>query len=186
MIANQDKQIKDFIWLLDNKQDIVSNKDNWNKCLFLRNQSLRTDKDSKYEGTFQSVNSAVSYIINKEGIEEYNLYECKLSELSYLSYINSLKTSKNIYRTYVLTYVHPNNVNNKDTYISTPYILMEVGEYMPIGTQVYHTSLHLNLVVCQISSGNRITCINPEIYENGVFQTIVVKANQLKKGWKSI
>lgn len=187
MIANQNKQIKDFMWLLANEKDILADEFTWGKCLLLRNQSIRDKDDSKYAGVFESIGNAVKYIVDKEEIKEYILYECKLSELSYLSSIESTQKLKNIYRTYLLVDIEIEDSNSEvsnHTYISRPYILMEVGDYMPIGAQVYHKLLKLNLIVCQISTGNMITCINPEIHTDGVFQTLVAKSNQLELGWK--
>lgn len=192
MIANQTKQIKDFIWVLSNKEDILSDESNRNKCLLIRNISSNADVtyDSikKYIGDhnyiFDSLESAVSSIKATNHIDDDNciVYPCKLSQSSYLSNINLLMNEKNIYRVYILIYIN-DDCNNL---ILSPYILMEVGDYMPIGAQVYHENLRLNLIVCQINSGNIVTCIDPNIHTNGVFRTLNVKFNTLKLGWRHI
>lgn len=57
---------------------------------------------------------------------------------------------------------------------------------MTIGSQVYHIDLHLNLIVCQVDYKGKIICINPQIINDGVYQTLTVSKSRLIKGWRDL
>lgn len=57
---------------------------------------------------------------------------------------------------------------------------------MSIGTMVYHTGLRMNLIVCQIDVKGKVICVNPNRYDNDVFQVITTDMNYLVKGWKAV
>lgn len=56
---------------------------------------------------------------------------------------------------------------------------------MPTGTMVYHNELHMNLIVCQVDTNGKIICVNPNIFNNNMFQVIVADESILTKGWRT-
>lgn len=57
---------------------------------------------------------------------------------------------------------------------------------MTAGTQVYHTTLRMNLIVCQIDAKGNIICINPKVHTDNKFQVLTVKRLDLVVGWRTM
>lgn len=57
---------------------------------------------------------------------------------------------------------------------------------MPVGTMVYHIGMRMNLIVCQVDSKGKIICVNPNVFDNDVCQTMTVDINSLVKGWRTL
>ena len=158
---------KDFQWFLDSMTDISETYGEKFVSIYGKKIVKTTDDLSSMETEFK----------NSLGISSFQKDTCKDSLTSYQSVINSMKDIFNVYKVWIV-------VQASD--ISNPYLFMEVGDIMPIGTQVYCEDLKLNLVVCQVSVGNKLVCINPQIVNDGIYQTLTINSYRLTVGWKEL